>query len=799
MLMKRPLLWYAGAYALGEVLALQGRGLGLAVLCGLTAGTAAAGRKVSKSGQSRWIWLVLPFFFILGVIRVRGEGALPAIEGLDRKLEITGDLETVITGKVTRVERREVEGRESDRLYLSGCMIGAEETEHYQVDGVLLLFDELPAGVEEGKHITVNVRLFSMEEAGNPGQFDSRDYYRSQGIYYMAKGKACLEISGRTDYLRKWLRRLRQYFSENLLKVAGENEGGMLCAMVLGEKWAAGADTVSLYTESGIGHLLAISGLHISLVGMGVYRLLRKWLKVPYFLSALGCGGMSFLYYLLSGEGTSAGRAFFMLTVYGLGQAAGRQYDLASSAALSVFVMLLRHPFLLFQSGFLLSFGSVLSLGILYPVFCKAGFPKICRPLFPGISIQLATLPVQACFFYRFPVYSLFLNLIVLPLFTVAAFLGMAGALFGGVFPGIFSVALFPVRKILRLYGYLGEKSLNLPGAVWRIGKPEIWQILIYGCFLLLFYGYLVWRKERQVQKRQCKSRGIWQCLLGCLILLGMFLCLFPVHYSGMELTFLDVGQGDACFIRTSDGITFLIDGGSSDEKQVGEYRLEPFLDCKAVGQVDFAMVSHGDSDHLNGIRELMERERIGTLVLPGGRKEDEGIANLEEKAKEAGIPVLFLNQGERLVAGDTVFTCLWPKGSYGEEGESLDKNEASMVLWLSWRELDVLFTGDVEGKGEQGVTAYLSAIGKTSEMSADILKVPHHGSGGAGLDGFLEAVAPKYGVISCGKNNRYGHPAKETLNRLENVGCEIFRTDLCGAVTVRSDGERMRVYGYKK
>ena len=120
------------------------------------------------------------------------------------------------------------------------------------------------------------------------------------------------------------------------------------------------------------------------------------------------------------------------------------------------------------------------------------------------------------------------------------------------------------------------------------------------------------------MQKRQCKSRGIWQCLLGCLTLLGMFLCLFPVHYSGMELTFLDVGQGDACFIRTSDGITFLIDGGSSDEKQVGEYRLEPFLDCKAVGQVDFAMVSHGDSDHLNGIRELMERERIGTLVLPG-------------------------------------------------------------------------------------------------------------------------------------------------------------------------------------
>ena len=799
MLIKRPLLWYAGAYALGEVLALQSRGLGLAILCGLAAGAAAAGWKAAKSGQSRWIWLVLPFFFVFGIIRIRGEESLPAIASLDRKLEKTGSLETVVSGNVARVEIREAEGEEKGRLYLSECMIGTKETEYYHVDGILALFDELPAGMEEGKHIVANVRLFSMEEAGNPGQFDSRGYYRSQGIYYMAKGRDYLEISGETDYLRKWLRLLRQYFSENLLKAAGEKEGGMLCAMVLGEKWAAGADTVSLYTESGIGHLLAISGLHISLVGMGIYRLIRKCLKGPYFLAALGCGGISFVYYLLSGEGTSAGRAFFMLTVYGMGQSVGRQYDLASSAALSALFMLVRHPFLLFQSGFLLSFGSVLSLGILYPAFCKAGFPKIFRFFFPGIAIQLVTFPVQAYFFYRLPVYSLFLNLVVVPLFTVVAFLGMAGAWFGGVFPGIFSVVLFPARKILWLYGYLGEKSLRFPGAVWRVGRPEPWQILTYGCLLLLFYGYLVWRGKMYLPKRERKNTRNWKCFLGWLPFLGMFLCLSPVHYDGMELDFLDVGQGDACFIRTPDGITFLIDGGSSDEKQVGEYRLEPFLDFKAVRQVDFAMVSHGDSDHLNGIEELMERGRIGKLVLPGGRKEDEGLTGLEAQAKEAGVPVLFLNQGERLVAGEAVFTCLWPKDSCGEEKENLDENEASMVLWLSWRELDVLFTGDMEGRGEQEVTAYLNAIGKASGISADILKVPHHGSGGAGLDGFLEVAAPKYGVVSCGKNNRYGHPAKETLKRLENIGCEIFRTDLLGAVTVRSDGEQMRVYGYKK
>ncbi|MCI8504889.1 MAG: DNA internalization-related competence protein ComEC/Rec2 [Lachnospiraceae bacterium] len=805
MIIKRPLLWYAGAYALGEVLALQSGGLVPVVWLSAAGGAAAVCRRRKRGGQSRHrIWFALPFFFLLGSFRLWSAQEPPAIRKLDDRLLEERNLTAALSGKVERIELRTVEGRESFRLLLSGCDVGTDkeevrEAESFSVGRVLVSMEQLPEGVEEGREVCLEVCLSEMEESGNPGQFDSRSYYRGQGISYRAKGTACLEVSGRTDRLRMGLRLLRQYFSENLLRTAGEGGGGLLCAMVLGEKWEADKKTVSLYEESGMGHLLAISGLHISLAGMGIYRLLRKRLRCSYLLAASGCAAMSFCYYLLTGEGTSAGRAFFMLTVYGIGQIFGRQYDLASAAALAAFVMLFGHPFLLFQSGFLLSFGSVLALGILYPAFLKAELPKFLKPLFPGLSIQLATLPVQAYFFYKLPVYSLLLNLIVLPLFTAAALLGIAGALLGGLFPGVMPILLLPAGGILWLYEALGKWSLSLPGAVWRMGRPKAWQLLLCGTLLLLFYR---WIGERTVKKEEQSFgwKGFRKKLPGLLMLLGMIFCLKPIRYRGMELIFLDVGQGDSCFLRTAGGITFLMDGGSSGVQKVGEYRLGPFLDSQAVDQVDFALASHGDADHINGIGELIEQRRVGTLILPRGRTGSGGLKAIEEKAKEAGVPVVFLGGGEQLFAGEAVFTCLWPETS-GENGtETLDENEASMVLWLSWKEFDAVFTGDLEGRGETEVTARIKRYREASGRDgADILKVSHHGSGSTSSAGFLEAAAPKWGIISCGRWNPYGHPAEETLKRLEDAGCQVFRTDLDKAVRVRSDGRKVEISGYGK
>lgn len=782
--MKRPFLWYAGAYVLGEVLAFYG--LGAAALLGvllLSAGDIKAAAS-KKQGQSRRVWLALPFFFLAGLILVnRANISLP----LDTFFEITGktELDVEITGTVMRIER---EGR----IRLNNCEItffdeNSSKEKMVFVKGVLLLMDD---DAEEGNRIRAEGKLYAMEEPGNPGEFDSRAYYRAMGISYMVKGTSGQILSGKKDYVRLWSRKIRAWMSDNL----GKETGGLFRAMVLGEKWEAEEEIKDLYTQAGIGHLMTVSGLHVSLAGMGLYRLLRERLKHSYLLSVGACILASFGYYLLTGEGTSAARAFLMLSIYGLGELFGRQYDLPSAAALAALIILVKSPLLLFQSGFQLSFGSVLALGLLYPRLRRKLGKTGLKFFLPGLSVFLVTFPIQAFSFYKIPVYSLILNVIVVPSFFLVAVSGIIGSFLGGLFPGGANIILFPSRCLLLFYEALCRESLKLPGALWRTGKPEGWQLLLYGIFLVTLFRRLGKRPEKDG-----KPSAKYIVSLSVFIVLGMG-CLRPVKYCGLELTFLDVGQGDCCFIRTPEGITFLIDGGSSSGSSVGKYSIAPFLDSAAVEKVDYVLISHGDEDHINGIRGLMAEKRIGSLVFPKGQAErQDTLQEMWVEAEKLGMPVYEIGQGERICSGEVSLNCLWPAPvRAGEEAkESDNKNEASMVLWLSYGEFDVLFTGDLEGQAEEQVTQYLKTWQRTGTL--EILKAGHHGSKNGSSRIFLEETEPVSTIISCGKNNRYGHPSEDVLKRLEAVGSTIYRTDETGAVVVKSNGGNMEIYGFLK
>nr|WP_269141916.1 DNA internalization-related competence protein ComEC/Rec2 [Lientehia hominis] len=768
-------------------------------------------RKSIRMGQSKLLWLALPVFFVAGAalaMMAEKETYLDPVFTAEDKDE----LEAEISGVIERIERKSRD-KEEIRLCLKDCtgILSGKETMNggkiYELGRVTVIFKKTPASVPEsaeGRRVQARCRLAAMEVPGNPGQFDSKGYYRALGISYFAYGEDLEKVSGSCDILRVSMRRLREWMAENLEQAAGGQDAGLFRAMVLGEKWAAEEEIRSLYQNAGIGHLFAISGLHISLAGMGIYRVLRKEMKRSFTAAALGCAGASYCYYLMTGEGTSAGRAFLMLSVYGAGQVFGRQYDLSTGAAFAALLLLVRSPLLLFQSGFQLSFGSVLALGILFPclqtAFRREERPsqtreergvrkwkgKLTAALLSGLSIQLATIPVQAASFYQVPVFGLLLNLLLLPLFPIIASSGIFGALLGGLFPRITKTVLFPARLLLRFYASACGWSLRLPGAIWRTGRPENEQLLLYGVLMaaLLCFG----------KRRAEKGRTAWRRTVRIGIWIVPF-CLMPIPWHGLELVFLDVGQGDGCFVRLPHGLTFLIDGGSSSEKELGKYCLVPFLDSYAVDKVDYVMVSHGDEDHINGIRELMEEKRIAHLVLPEGQeREQEALAGMKNQAEQLGIPVRYLKQGETFHVGEASFTCLWPGNGRGQTDNGLDSNEASMVLWFSYRKFDVLFTGDLEGTGEDGVKRYLERWGGREEKKIDVLKAAHHGSKNGCSEELLQEINPPYTVISCGRGNRYGHPSKEAMQRLEAVQSRIFRTDQDGAVTVRSDGVSMKI-----
>ena len=256
----------------------------------------------------------------------------------------------------------------------------------------------------------------------------------------------------------------------------------------------------------------------------------------------------------------------------------------------------------------------------------------------------------------------------------------------------------------------------------------------------------------------------------------------------------LDVGQGDGLFLRTEGGTACLIDGGSSDIKQVGRYRILPFLKERGVGRLDYVLVTHTDGDHISGIRELLEQAgepggiRVETLLLSEQSAAEEAGLQLIELAAQAGTSVRQIEAGMVLADGSASISCIHPgRGSF-----YADKNAGSLVLRLTYGDFSILLTGDLEETGEREI------LDAGEELTCDVLKAGHHGSRFSTTEEWMEKAAPKLTLISCGKNNSYGHPHEETIARIREAGSGVLMTPEQGAVTIYSNGRDFWAEGFK-
>lgn len=540
--------------------------------------------------------------------------------------------------------------------------------------------------------------------------------------------------------------------------------------------------------------IMAISGLHLSFIGIGIYKILRR---ISGSYAAGGIAGIGFLvlYVMMIGFTVSALRALVMYLFRVGADMAGRHYDSPTALAGALVIVLIWRPLSAYDGGFWMSFLAVAAVIIVLPLFAGLRF----QSFWAGVSINLVLFPVLIYYFYEFPLYSAVLNLFVIPMMSVILFLGIAGSLLTGMFAA-FGSAISPgtwMLKLCKVILWLYERScefiLELPGARIVTGKPDIWQIAVYyGCLaVVLVWQYRI-RTERMKRSRE-KTDGDEKCwrlhryaplLCGCIFMFGVFSLLQRFEdMNGIQITVLDVGQGDGIFMRGPDGGTYLIDGGSSDVKNVGQYRIEPYLLSQGVDRLDYVFVSHGDSDHISGIEELLRRQKIGvkigTLVLPGKAVWDEAIRGLALCAVSQGVRVAVVEQGQTVQEDALEILCLQPS----KECQIEAGNAASMVLAVRYKEFDMLLTGDVEGKGEEELTENVKKFcaGKRFE----VLKVAHHGSRNSSSAELLDAVKPACAVVSAGIDNRYGHPHEETVDRIMDCGSKIYCTQDCGAVEI--------------
>ncbi len=716
--------------------------------------------------------ICLPLLLWLALAGITGSGAPDA----SSRPWSAGDMIRV-SGTVYRQEYK----GNSQRIYLKNISVlsnasqNAEAVSEYTKKNILVYLKEVQP-VEIGNRVLVSGICAYPSAPENPGGFDAYSYYSAMNIGMFLKKAVVCKRDNRVNVPGQFLAKLRKEAAESLSNICAQEDAGILSAMLLGDRDGLDGEMKELYQENGIIHVLAISGLHVSILGIGLYHLLRR-LRLSFGQAALLAGGILWVYAVMTGGSYSTVRAVLMFAVFLGAQAAGRTYDPVTAWVAAAVFMLIWNQQSVTQAGFLLSFAAVAGVNLsLY-----SGHPLLrIKGLGVSAGVWLVTLPVTAWFYYKVSVYGIFLNLLAIPLMPVVLVSGAAGMAAGACSVKAGMLLAAPAHYVLAMIRYLCEHIRLLPGNMLAIGRPGTVQIVFYYLFLLIFL--LFFKKKRKID--------LLTGAFGIILIISMIFYKKPQEWT---MTFLNVGQGDGCCIRTEEGSVWMVDGGSSDHQNLGTYTIQPYLEYHGISRVDYWLVSHYDNDHVSALVEILKGYQknyagqnaggitVGHIVLPdtersAAQQEKEGIyETITAFAAQNGIPVLYAGAGDVICKGETAFKVLAPVKQETYE----NSNAASMVVEVSYKGFRALLTGDVEGKGEQE----LLTGGALADI--DVLKVAHHGSRNSTSEQFLQQVMPELSVISCGENNRYGHPHGELLERLSLIGSKVVRTDSVGAVDV--------------
>lgn len=620
-----------------------------------------------------------------------------------------------------------------------------------------------------------------------PGGFDSASFLAGEGVtaVFTAGGQAVELLPGRGGYF--WLgaaAEARRRVKAALTRWLPSQEAGLALGLLLGDREQLAVQTKEAYRRLGIAHLLSVSGLHTAFVAAFALMLTSR---LRHKMLASGLAALLVLaYVLLTGGRPPVWRAAIMLWLVMTARQLGRESDGVVGLAAAALLMLFFRPHWLFSLSFQFSFLAALGILLLSPRLLPhfSRLPRfLAGPLTVTLGAQLAVLPLQLTLFSLLPLLSVPANLLCVPLVGIAMGLGLAvvaASLFSPLLAAPFCLALYPILMALGE----GPKLLAaLPLAAVRPPPlhPGVWAG--YLLLLSLFAG--------GVKMRWTRPRLIIIVLLALnMAVFSSFLpSIFPASAGRqLEVVFLDVGQGLSVFIRTPAGQNVLLDAGGrrrGSSFDPGERVVLPYLRNRRVVSLDLLILSHPSEDHHGGMPAVLSGITVRRFASNGENDDGASFLDMREKLAEKVIPEMVLAGGDRLrLEGGVVLEVLSPPPDKFRHTVD-DANNNSLIMRLSFHEFSLLLTTDAEHEALERLVRH-----QPESLSATVLQVPHHGSRRAMSEAFLEAVGARAAVISVGRNT-YGHPHEDALLLLQKKETVIFRTDLHGTVTIRSDGLR--------
>lgn len=638
--------------------------------------------------------------------------------------------------------------------------------------------DNLVNDLKIGQLLKITGEAKPFDTPSNPGEFNASGYYHNKGYSYSIFSEQIDIVNYKYNRIKEAIRTISDRVSAIYYKILPENEAGLTGGIVLGKRELISEEDEALYRKNGIMHLLAVSGMHVSTISMLILWIISHT-GVGFVKGRTITAALLIIYGYLTGFSISCMRAVIMIIMSIAARICGRGYDSPQAISAAGIIILLFNPKDLFSAAFLLSFGAVSSITLLAPVYLRQLECVRLKPVISSLTVTLVTIPVIIYFYNDTSLYTFLLNLIVIPLMTLLFIAGVVSVILYVISPGLGEFAAGTIHYIFMLYEKMCLFCEEHIYSLRITGHISISRIMIYYILGIVICVFIM----------ICRKCVINRIVYAVSILAGLIILSYSPKTNEALITMLDVGQGDGLLIEMPSGENMLIDGGSSDNDELAKYTLEPFLRYKGINHVDMWAVTHMDSDHTSGLIDLLSRARInritiGTLILSDIA--DKSVYNELLSYSDVYENVIFMSRNQSLSFDDMLFTCLNPvKNSGGLDGA----NDYSLVFKMTYKEFDMLFTGDISESIEKELV---------NISDCDVLKVAHHGSKNSSSEEFLNIVSPKIAVISAGQRNTYGHPHLETIERLKECGAGILCTKDTGAIIISTDGHETRV-GVKK
>ena len=676
-----------------------------------------------------------------------------------------------------------------------------------------------------GNYIKLEGKFVEPEEARNYKGFSYKNYLKTKAIFGTIKINKLENLVKKDNNIFLMIReKIRWKISKIISSNLKHKQSNIMKGILLGDTSQIDEETKEKFKIANISHILAISGMHVTYIVLSVELLVGRILgkRKTYYIKILTL----IIYMIITGFSPSITRAGIMGILVIVSKLIYKQVDLLTSMSISVMIILIKNPYSIMDIGLQFSYLAVISIIVFYSILKeslnkilekyskKKNLPKLKKLsdnrildiIFVTVSVQIIVLPISIYYMNIINPYFIITNLLVGIIIGPIVLISIILIIFSIIFSKIVIIKkeFYILEKLIDILLMISNLS-EIPFSKLYIPTPRTYDLIVYYFILLIAIAtYMIYVRHPDTNtSKRCKNlisvlkykiyyKNYYNkriILVKIITLISLIILIFNVIIfinKDLEIHFVDVGQGDCSFIITPMKKTILIDGGGSQTKDLGKSTLLPYILDRGFNKIDYIFITHFDTDHVKGLLTIMKEINVKRVFISAQVEESNNYKEFVNIIKKKNIKYSVLKRKQKIkIEKGVEINVLWPESDKKEKISKISKplNNNSLVLKLEYKNFSMLFTGDIEKEAEERI--YEEYKREEKRLKSDILKVAHHGSKTSTYEKMLDIIDPKVALIGVGKDNMFGHPANEVIDRLNNRKIILYRTDKNGEVSI--------------